>query len=67
MPIFYKSHFMGVCDRCHAHFDPRTGGVCTVCKDTLCGHHLYASVLDRVRVYFGAPMVCARCRAERGA
>lgn len=64
MPIFQKPHFMGVCDRCGVAFDPRKGGVCSVCRDTLCGRHMYASALDKLRVYFGAPMVCVKCRAS---
>ena len=64
MPIFQKPHFYYDCDRCRATFDPRKGGVCSVCKDMLCGRDLYGSMVEQLLVYFGKPMVCVRCRAE---
>jgi hypothetical protein len=66
MPFFVKSHFQGECDQCGISFDPRKGGVCSVCKDAVCGRHLYASAIDKLKVYFGSPMVCLKCRAVRG-
>ena len=65
MPFFKKSMFFSECDRCHVRFHIGQGGVCERCRKILCDNHLHGSLVRRVQVSFGAPVVCVACRARR--
>lgn len=64
MPFFKKSIFTTECDRCGVKFHIGEGGVCERCKKILCEPHLHGSLVRRVRVAFGAPVICVKCRAQ---
>ena len=61
--FFTKPHFMADCDRCGDIFDPGKGGVCRRCKRVLCSAHMHGSLVQKIRVYFGAEDLCVECRA----
>lgn len=65
MPFFKKSMFFSECDRCHVRFHIGQGGVCERCRKILCDTHLHGSLVRRVQVSFGAPVVCVACRTHR--
>lgn len=64
MQIFKKANLETQCDACRKPFSVSTGGVCERCRRILCNDHLHGSILRRVAIGFGAPIVCVRCRAE---
>ncbi len=51
-----------VCDECRLPFQPHTGGLCSVCGQTLCDEHLFGrfALLQR---WLGRERPCVRCRA----
>lgn len=63
MPIFQKSIFRTECDECKLPFAVNTGGVCVTCRRILCSSHLHGSIVRKLLIAFGAPMICVRCRA----
>ena len=63
MPFFRPSIFRTECDVCHAPFPVNTGGVCERCRRILCGKHLHGSIVRRLAIAVGAPMICVACRA----
>jgi hypothetical protein len=68
MPIFRRSEFRWECERCGIPFEPGKGGVCPVCRQTLCDRHLHGSLRTKLLVSFGVPLKCVGCRAaEAGA
>ena len=66
MRIFGQSMYQVDCDRCGRKFVVGKGGVCTVCREVLCEHHLHGSFTRRLAVsLFGRDAVCVRCRAAQ--
>ena len=65
MPFLKKSIFFSECDRCHVRFHIGGGGVCERCRRILCDNHLHGSLVRRIQVSFGAPVVCLACRSRR--
>ena len=63
MPFFRSSIFRTECDVCGKPFPVNTGGVCERCKRILCAEHLHGSVVRRLAIAVGAPMICVTCRA----
>lgn len=63
MPFFRPSIFRTECDVCHVPFPVNTGGVCERCRRILCGKHLHGSLVRRLAIAVGAPMICVACRA----
>ena len=62
--FFRQSIFNTECDRCGLPFTLNKGGVCTECRQILCGPHLHGSPTQRMRTsLFGRPALCVRCRA----
>lgn len=63
IPMLRPSSMLAKCDECRTMFDPVHGGVCARCHRLLCGHHIYGSLLRRLKSYLGGALLCTACRA----
>ena len=60
--IFQRSNIFTQCEECKLRYDLTQAGACRECKRVLCNTHLHGSFWQRLKVDFGSPAVCVKCR-----
>ena len=62
MKLFRRSDLSTHCEECKLSYDLTQMGACRECRRVLCNRHLHGSFWQRLKVDFGSPAVCVRCR-----
>ena len=62
MRLFRRSDLSTHCEQCKLSYDLTQMGACRECRRVLCNTHLHGSFWQRLKVDFGSPAVCVKCR-----